>query len=271
MCAPEYFGVEYSINPWMDVERPVDADRASEQWQELKRTLIDAGATVEVMAGQPGLPDLVFTANAGLVDRRQFVVANFRHNERQGERPHTAQWFADNGFDVGVLPPRFVQEGAGDALPFGDSLIAGYGPRSRKDSYSYLQARYGLDVVAVELTDPRRYHLDIAFCPIDDETALVAPGALTGAGARTLRRIVANPIELDESVALRFAANSVVVGDVVVMPYVPPAVGRSLARRGYQAVEVPMSEFMLAGGACRCLTLALDVELGTTKPLVNAA
>ena len=32
MCTPSHFAVEYAINPWMDPTVPVDADRATAQW-----------------------------------------------------------------------------------------------------------------------------------------------------------------------------------------------------------------------------------------------
>ncbi|HEX7165343.1 MAG TPA: arginine deiminase-related protein, partial [Acidimicrobiales bacterium] len=119
MCPPEHFGVLYEINTWMHTEVPVDPDRAREQWDALVATLRQAGAEVDVLDPVPGLPDLVFTANAGIVNGNQFVPARFRHPERQGETPHDVAWFEANGFRVDELPLGVSHEGAGDALPFG--------------------------------------------------------------------------------------------------------------------------------------------------------
>ncbi|MEO5841087.1 MAG: arginine deiminase-related protein [Acidimicrobiales bacterium] len=261
MCPPDEFGIEYSINPWMNVDHGVDVVRAHRQWQTLRDTLIAAGATVEVLPAQPGVPDLVFTANAGLVDGDRFAVATFRHEQRQPERIATAQWFGDHGFDVEALPAPLVQEGAGDALPFRDRLVAGYAQRSGRTAYDYLARVNDLAIQPVRLVDPRLYHLDIVFCPLDDRSALVVPSGMASDDARALIAAIPDPIIVEHSDALHFVANSVVVGRAVVMPHVPREIGHALEARGFSVVECPMSEFQKAGGACRCLTLALDVDL----------
>jgi N-dimethylarginine dimethylaminohydrolase len=261
MCPPDEFGIEYSINPWMDVHHGVDAVQAHRQWQALRDTLTTAGATVEVLPAQPGVPDLVFTANAGLVDGDRVALATFRHEQRQPERITTAQWFAEHGFVVDELPLPLVQEGAGDALPFRDRLVAGHGMRSRLSAYDHLARTNGLAIQPVRLIDPRLYHLDIVFCPLDDRSALVAPSGMARDDARALVESIPDAIIVEHSEALQFVANSVVVGRTIVMPKVPSEIGRALEARDFAVVECPMSEFQKAGGACRCLTLALDVDL----------
>src|SRR5687768_9096033 len=134
MCPPEHFGILYEINSWMHTSVTVDVDRAREQWSTLAATLRSAGAEVELQEPVEGLPDLVFTANAGIVNGRQFVPARFRHPERQGETPHDIEWFTSRGWQVDELPLGVSHEGAGDALPFGDVLVSGY--RQRTDAAS---------------------------------------------------------------------------------------------------------------------------------------
>jgi N-dimethylarginine dimethylaminohydrolase len=76
--------------------------------------------------------------------------------------------------------------------------------------------------------------------------------------------LVPEPLWLTDDEALTFCANSVVVGRVVVMPATPPSVGRQLEAWGFEVTTCDVSEFLKAGGGCRCLTLALDVSLGPT-------
>ncbi|HJT75648.1 MAG TPA: amidinotransferase, partial [Gemmataceae bacterium] len=104
MCPPDYYGIEYEINPWMSRSRGAARDRAAAQWQALHDALGGLGVTVELMAAQPGLPDLVFTANAGLVFRDRFFSSRFRHEVRAREEPYDDAWFADHGFTVEHLP-----------------------------------------------------------------------------------------------------------------------------------------------------------------------
>ena len=262
MCPPEHFGVLYEINSWMHTEVRVDVDRAMAQWQGLVATLQAAGATIELQPPVEGLPDLVFTANAGIVNGSQFVPARFRHPERQGETPHDIAWFSANGFVVEELPLGVSHEGAGDALPFGDVLLSGYRMRTDAASHAYLSRLTGAAVRSVELVDERLYHLDITFCPLDDRRAMVAPMGWDAYGRRVVESLVPEPLVLDEAATLAFCANSVVVGRNVVMPSCPVEVGRQLEAWGFSVAVCDVSEFQKAGGACRCLTLALDVTLG---------
>ncbi|MBV8159563.1 MAG: amidinotransferase [Acidimicrobiia bacterium] len=262
MCPPEHFGVLYEINPWMHREVRVDADRARQQWDALKATLELAGAEIDVLEPAPGLPDIVFTANAGVVNGHQFVPSRFRHPERQGEVPHAVAWFEAHGFTVDMLPVEVHHEGAGDALPFGSVLLSGYRFRSDAASHAALSRLTGAAVRSVELIDERLYHLDLTFCPLDDRRAIVAPDGWDRYGRRVVEALVPELLVLDAEQALGFCANSIVVGNTVVMPSCPPEVGRQLEAWRFDVAVCNVGEFLKAGGACRCLTLALDVTLG---------
>ena len=262
MCPPEHFGVLYEINPWMHREVAVDGDRARQQWEGLAATLRQAGADIEQLDARADLPDLVFTANAGTVNGTQFVPSRFRHPQRDLEVPHDVAWFEAHGYTADWLPEGVHHEGAGDALPFGNVLLSGYRFRSDAASHAYLSRLTGAAVRSVELADDRLYHLDLTFCPLDERRAMVAPDGWDRYGRRVVEALVPEPLVLHLDDALAFCANSVVVGTTVVMPACPPAVGRQLEAWGFDVVVCPVDEFLKAGGACRCLTLALDVTLG---------
>jgi N-dimethylarginine dimethylaminohydrolase len=263
---PAFFGVLYEINPWMHREVRVDPEQAASQWENLVASIRLAGASVEIMDPAPSLPDLVFTANAGVLNGLQFVPARFRHPERQGEVPHDVAWFARRGFSVDHLPEDVHQEGAGDALPFAGVLVAGYRFRSDAASHAYLSRLTGAPVRSVELVDERLYHLDLSFCPLDERRAMVVPSGWDAYARRVLTGLVPEPLVVEDADAMSFCANSVVIGTTVIMPACPPAVGRQLERWGFDVAVCPVGEFMKAGGACRCLTLALDVNLGDPPP-----
>jgi N-dimethylarginine dimethylaminohydrolase len=262
MCPPRFFGVLYEINPWMHKEVVADPERAAAQWAALVGVLEAAGAEIERMEPVDGCPDLVFTANAGIVNGEQFVPSRFRHPERAVETPHDVAWFAAHGYRVDELPLGVAHEGAGDALPFARVMLSGYRFRSDAASHAYLSTLTGAAVRSVELVDPRLYHLDLTFCPLDARRAMVAPLGWDRYALRVLESLVPEPLFLDDEAALAFCANSVVVGRIVVMPSCPVTVGRQLEAWGFDVVVCDVSEFLKAGGACRCLTLALDVALG---------
>jgi N-dimethylarginine dimethylaminohydrolase len=271
MCPPQHFGVLYEINPWMHRSVRVDPDTARAQWEGLVATLRSAGAEVVVMDPQPEVPDLVFTANAGLVNGGQFVPSHFRHPERQAETEIDAAWFAARGWRVDRLPEALDHEGAGDALPFTGPngrtvLLSGYSFRSDAPAATELSALLGCPVRSIQLVDPRLYHVDLTFCPLDERRAIVAPVGWDAYGRKVVDALVPEPLVLTDDEALSFCANSVVVGRTVVMPRVPPRVGRLLEAWGFMVTECRVDEFLKAGGGCRCLTLALDVTLSPGAP-----
>jgi N-dimethylarginine dimethylaminohydrolase len=262
MCPPEFFGVTYEINPWMHKEITVDRELAQQQWENLKNAITATGATVEILDPVEGLPDLVFTANAGLIDGNTFVPASFRHPQRQRETPHATAWFRKQGFDIAPLPSGLVHEGAGDALPFGDVLISGYRMRSDAPSHAAVARIARAQVRAVELVDPRLYHLDLVFCPLDSKRAIVAPLGLDDHGMRVINELIPEPVTLSDDEALTFCANSVVVDRTIIMPSCSDRLRAEIEAAGFTIVVIEVTEFLKAGGACRCLTLALDARIG---------
>ncbi len=263
MCPPPHFNVTYAINPWMDLATPVDRALAQRQWDALVATYRAAGAEVELIDPQPGLPDLVFTANLGIVDGETFVPARMRHPERRPETAHAIRWFREHGFAIRELGGDAPQEGAGDALPFGDTLVAGHGgARSNAGAYVELGRIVAGAIAPLTLADPRYYHVDIVFCPLDADTALYAPTALDEDGAQRIAKLVPDAIALTADEVAAFSANSVVIGRTVVMPACSTRLEHELRERGFEPVVVDVSEFLKAGGGPRCLTLALDVRLG---------
>ena len=114
MCPPTYFEVAYVINPWMEhhVDN-VQQARAQAQWDALHEAL-QARADVALVEPASGLPDMPFTANAGVVLGDTFVPSRFRHAQRQGEEALFERWCAEHGFAIRALPEGLDFEGAGD-------------------------------------------------------------------------------------------------------------------------------------------------------------
>jgi len=272
MCRPEHFGVVYAINPWMDPggwarqsDRFVAASQA--EWDGLHRTLLGLGADIEFVAPAPGLPDLVFTANAAVVLDRRALLARFRHAERRREEARFEAAFASlrgRGLidDVMTLPGDLTHEGAGDCVfdATRNLFWVGYGPRSDRDADRVIADVFGRDTIALKLIDPRFYHLDTALCPLSAGEVLYTPMAFTAAGraAITERVAPAQRIEIAAEDACRLAANAVCVGNTIVLSDCSDRLRAVLAERGYEVVAAPLPSFLKSGGSAFCLTLRLD-------------
>ncbi|MBD2336353.1 TIGR00300 family protein [Calothrix sp. FACHB-156] len=259
MCAPDHYDVDYVINPWMEGNiHKSSRDRAVEQWQKLYHVLKEH-AIVDLVPPEKGWPDMVFTANAGLVLGDNVVLSRFLHKERQGEEPYFQKWFEANGYTVHVLPKDLPFEGAGDALldREGRWLWAGYGFRSELDSHPYLAKWLDIEVLSLRLIDERFYHLDTCFCPLANGYLLYYPGAFDSYSNRLIEMRVAaeKRIAIEEADAVNFACNAVNVDSIVIMNKASDSLKTRLANVGFQIIETPLKEFLKAGGAAKCLTL----------------
>ena len=258
MCAPDYYGIEYEINPWMSTERQADHGLAVRQWHQLRELLVEAGATISEVLPVEGLPDLVFTANAALIFRKQAVLARFKHAQRQGEESRFRAWLEAAGWNVQEAPGDFSFEGAGDALFCGETLYAGYRMRSDASGHQQIGELLDVRVLPLELVDPYYYHLDTCFCPLSATEAIYFPGAFDDYGRRVLEEQIEVLIPVEEQEARRFACNAVVVGRRVVTNSGCPWLHDSLRDIGYEPMETALDEFVKAGGSAKCLTLRLD-------------
>ncbi len=262
MCAPDHYDVDYVINPWMEgnIHKSL-RDRAVEQWSKLNHVLNDL-AKVDLVQGQLGVPDMVFTANAGLVLGDNVVLSRFFHPERQGEEPYFKKWFEEKGFNVFELPKDLPFEGAGDALldREGRWLWAGYGFRSELDSHPYIAKCLDIEVLSLRLIDDRFYHLDTCFCPLTDGYLLYYPEAFDSYSNHVIeKRVPAEKrIAIAEADAINFACNTVNVQHTVVMNKASDNLKQRLGDVGFSVIETPLTEFLKAGGAAKCLTLRIN-------------
>jgi N-dimethylarginine dimethylaminohydrolase len=260
MCPPDYFGIEYEINPWMNMQQGTNPQPARRQWQRLYQILCDLGAAIDLLEPIPGLPDLVFTANAGLVFHDMFLPARFRFGVRQGESPHFEKWALDRGFTLVPLPESMNFEGAGDALFCGDTLFAGYRFRSDVRSHQWVGERLGVPALPLELVDPRFYHLDTCFCPVAPGVAIYYPGAFDEYGRSVLKDRIDRLVEVSAEEAVSFSCNAVVVGRSVVLNQGAPKLAAALESLGFNVRPLEFSEFIKSGGSAKCLTLRIDGE-----------
>jgi N-dimethylarginine dimethylaminohydrolase len=260
MCPPDYYGIEYEINPWMSRSRGSAPQRAQQQWQGLHDLLVNLGVQVELMTPQKGLPDLVFTANAGLIFNDRFFSASFRHEVRARESPHFDAWFAAHGFKVEHLPQGTFFEGAGDALFCGPTLFAGYRIRSDVNGHQWLGNVLGKQVLPLELINPHFYHLDTCFCPLAPGEAIYYPAAFDAYGRKVIQTHIPRLLAVGDGDAKRFGCNAVVVGKTAIVNAGCDQLLGDLQTWGYQTRALELDEFLKAGGSAKCLTLRLDGE-----------
>lgn len=259
MCPPMYFDVDYDINPWMSNNlNKVDKDKAERQWKSLYNALREV-ADVYLIDPQPGLPDMVFTANAGFYKKKHNMVfvSNFRNEQRKGEEIHFMSWFKDSGYNVSYTQDYF--EGEGDLLK-GDleQHWIGHGFRSAKKLHNKFPFDEIVNLLRLHLIDARFYHLDTCFAPLKENGVLWYPGAFDIDSQELIRKntLKKTSIEVTEEEALTFACNAVIIKDYAFIPECD-SVAEKLTKLGYKVKMFNMSEFMKSGGACKCLVMKI--------------
>lgn len=263
MCKPDYYDVDYVINPWMKGNiHHVNTELAKQQWDKLY-SIISYYTDVELIQGKPGLPDMVFTANGGLIVGKIFIPSYFKNVERQNEHKEFVNWFEEKEYDIAPVNNKITFEGAGDCLFGKDVYWCGYGFRTSHEGALHisniLQVWYGKQSIPIQLVDERFYHLDTCFCPLNDDSVLLYKNALSKDSYRKLIDVYnyENIIEVSDKEAMNFCCNAVNIDNVIITNYMENKTKQRLKDRGFTVIETPMSEFIKSGGSCKCLTLSI--------------
>jgi N-dimethylarginine dimethylaminohydrolase len=268
MCEPTFFEVKDTKNPFMAANVGATVQSlAAEQWEQLKRTFENLGHPVKVIQAAPEVEDMVFAANQvlpGIDDEGKplVVLSEMLHESRRREVPFYSQWFEEQGYRVVRLcgdqdPPRF--EGQGDAIwhPGRRLLWIGYGFRTQKEAHEHIAKHLRAAHVSLQLVDPQFYHLDTAFCPLDENTVMYYPPAFTDEGVEQINTYFENTIAVGEQDAHNFACNAVALGKNVILQQGSTEVCEKLRAAGFIPVEVDTSEFMKSGGSVFCLKMMI--------------
>jgi N-dimethylarginine dimethylaminohydrolase len=256
MCPPEHFTVSYAINPWMRPDQTTDSAVAMRQWAELRETYLRLGHDVRIIEPVAGLPDMVYAANGATVVGGKVLGARFRYAQRAAEADGYLDWFRASGYED-VWEAEHVNEGEGDILFTGTTLLAGYGFRSDQAAAEEAGRLFGLPVISLRLVDPRYYHLDTAMCALDADTAMYYPAAFDDAGRAALAGLFSELIEAKDEDAEVLGLNAVSDGRHVVLPGAARGLTRQLADRGFEPIGIDMSELLKGGGGPKCCTLEL--------------
>lgn len=256
MCRPTHFDVTYSINPWMDPDRPTSAETGLAQWKELFETFVGLGHDVRLIEPVPGLPDMVFAANGAIVVDGKVLVARFRHPQRRDESAAYLEWFGRGGWST-VRQAEYVNEGEGDFLCAGGEILAGTGFRSDPRAHDEVREFFGRPVISLSLVDPRFYHLDTALAVLGDDEVMYYPGAFSPQSRAVLAERFPDAILAEEADAAVFGLNALSDGRNVVLPRAATGLAAQLRERGYHPIGADLTELLKAGGSVKCCTLEL--------------
>jgi len=262
MCSPEWFDVDYVINPWMagNVHR-ASRDTSFSQWKGLYAALRQV-ADVKLLHPRQGSPDMTFVAHGAVVNSGVAALSSFAHAQRQPEEQHLRTWLEDAGFLIWETPRETCFEGEGDAMfdPLGRHLWLAHGARTCQYSHRHVADAWQAEMTSLHLVDPRFYHLDTCFAPLSGGHLLYYPGAFDAASLQMIEEHFAPRmrIAVEEAEAAQFGCNVLNVGRNIFMHQQEGTVARRLRAHGYAVTELPLGEFLRGGGAAKSLALRLS-------------
>ncbi|GAC1355059.1 MAG: arginine deiminase-related protein [Vulcanimicrobiaceae bacterium] len=262
LCRPTYFEVLDVKNPFMAGTPKVHRALALEQWLAVRDAFVSTGLHVAEIDPLPLAEDMVFTANPAFTGldragRRVAVPSRMKFASRRAEVGPLVAVLSSLGYRIAdLVPPDVGFEGGGDAVwhPSKHRIYGGYGHRSALEAYPYLEEAFEADVVPLELVDDRFYHLDTAFCALDEHTAMVVPQAFSPSGLQELERDFERLVEISFNEALIMAANAAAAPQKqVIIDSAAAETIASLNALGYRVLSVETGEFRKSGGSVYCM------------------
>lgn len=265
MCPPEWYGVDYVLNPWMagNVHRS-SRDLAFAQWKGVYNVLRGV-ADVRLLHPEPGCPDMVFLAHGALVQHGVAALASFCHPQRRVETDHLRRWLQGQGMLLWDTPRETAFEGEGDVMfdERGDHLWAAHGVRTCRAVHAHIAAAWNVgarSLRSLHLVDPRFYHLDTCFAPLAGGYLLYYPAAFDTASLRVIEEVypAERRVAVGEDDATRMACCALNIGRTIFTGEITRTLARQLFDAGYDVVQLELSEFIKGGAGARSLALRLS-------------
>ncbi len=255
LCPPSFYDIRYEINPWMDIDNPIDHAKAQEEYEILTYAYRALDIEYDELSPVEGLPDQVFTTDLGHAEGTQFIQANFKYPERQKEAEIASEYFREKKFDIKTLPSEIFFEG-GDLLKVGSRYFFGYGKRSSYEALPALEELLNTSIIPIELPDETFYHLDTCVSFLSDDTALINRSALTEQGISEIKSAFSTVIEASLEDNAKLVCNLLAFDtDLILSAGVSNELKDQLISLGFRISTVPMTEYLKGGGGIHCVSL----------------
>jgi ornithine--oxo-acid transaminase len=262
MCPPEWYGVDYVINPWMagNVHRS-SRDLAFAQWKGIYNVLRGV-ADVRLLHPEPRCPDMVFIGHGALVHHGIAALSSFNHPQRRCETGFLRTWLKEQGFLLWETPRETAFEGEGDITfdDAGSELWAAHGVRTCRAAHSHIADAWHTPVHSLHLVDPRFYHLDTCFTPLHGGFLLYYPGAFDAASRQLIESHwpAERRIPVSEADATHMACTALNINRTLFTGELSPELATRLFDAGFDIVQLELSEFIKGGGGVKSLALRLS-------------
>lgn len=244
--------------------RKIDFPQAYAQFLNLYHYLAKENL-IYLLPSEGNFQDQVYVANLGaylphIKDRSVILLSNYKSPPRIGEEVVGRKFFEGMGYEV-YQPPYFF-EGEADLKFLRDNIyIGGYPIRTEWNAHRWMEENFGMQVLSIEMSDPRLYHLDCSIFPITESKILVNTTSLTKKGLETLES-VAEIIPIPEEFRYEYFTNSKRVGNRLLTDAIGPEAQGFFTKmchdHGFESVFFDLREYFKSGADLSCMIMHLS-------------
>lgn len=257
LCQPQYMTIREVINETQKEfkDEGIHIKRALEQHREFVRTLEANGIEVVLLPYHKKFPEQVFTRDIGFTLGQTIFVAKMAHDVRIGEEAVLKQWLDDEEMSYFNLAEDRIE--GGDVIIDGETIYVGLSNRTHQEAVEHLQGLLiQYDVKAIPFKE-KYLHLDCVFNVISPDTALIYRPALTEEDIHLFSSRY-ELIEVSEEEQFTLGTNVLCIGNKKILSLpINKQVNHNLRNRGFEVIEVDISEIIKSGGSFRCCTLPI--------------
>jgi N-dimethylarginine dimethylaminohydrolase len=257
LCQPQYMTIRDVINETQKafVNEGIHIERALEQHDVLVKTLKDNGVEVILLPYHKKYPEQVFTRDIGFTLGQTIFVAKMATDVRAGEENVLKQWLEDEEVSYFNLVEERIE--GGDVVIDQDTIYVGLSDRTNQKAAEQLQRLLNqFNVIPIAFKE-KYLHLDCVFNVVSPEVALIYPNALTKEDIELFSNRY-ELIEVSQDEQFQLGTNVLNIGNkrVLSLP-VNEKVNKQLRNRGFDVIEVDITEIIKSGGSFRCCTLPI--------------
>ncbi|WP_313799397.1 dimethylarginine dimethylaminohydrolase family protein [Cytobacillus sp.] len=254
LCEPNYMSInDPNHKEFRDVS--INIDLAIKQHKHFIHALKSHGVEVVILPPDKAFPDQVFTRDIGFAIGNRIYVTEMKTYLRQGEEASLIKWLKKEQIPFHQLIGVTIE--GGDVMIDGETVYIGISKRTNLLAVRHLQSilpKY--EVIPVPFNDAF-LHLDCVFNILSPEEALICSNEINSKQVQLLKSRY-DLIEMTKEDLLNHSANVLSIGNkkVFSMP-INKNLNKKLQSRGYEVIEVDISEITKSGGAFRCCSLPL--------------
>lgn len=257
LCQPQYMSIRQVINDTQHHFKDVGIhiEHALEQHSVFVEALKDHKIEVVLLPYHKKYPEQVFTRDIGFTLGQTIFVAEMGHDVRKGEENVLKLWLEDEEIPYYNLIGDKIE--GGDVIIDRETIYIGLSNRTNRYAIEHLQSLLKeFNIIAIPFKN-EFLHLDCVFNVVSPDVAIIYPDALTKQDIELFSSRY-DLIEVSKEEQFTLGTNVLSIGNRIIFSLPDNReVNKQLRDRGFEVIEIDITEIIKSGGSFRCCTLPL--------------